>query len=109
MKNSKLVINTLNTIKNYKYLNFFKNYKNFFKINGADAYNYCRLAEGKIDIIIEANVKSFDIKPLIPIIENSGGILSDWRGNKNIHQGNIIVAANKILHTKIINLFKRIK
>ncbi len=109
LKKSKMVINTLRTIKNLKLLNFFKKYKSFFKITGADAYNYCKLAEGNIDIILEANLKPFDIKPLIPIILNSGGVISDWSGNKYSGSGDILVSSNKVIHKKILKLLKRIK
>jgi|TARA_Y100000389_G_C17405798_1_gene487961 myo-inositol-1(or 4)-monophosphatase len=108
LKKSKLVINSLNTIKSLKFLNYFKKYKYFFKITGADAYNYCRLAEGKIDIIIESNLKTFDIKPLIPIIRNSGGVITDWSGNINVQSGNVLVASNKNLHKKALKILKRL-
>ena len=107
LKQSKMVINTLRTIKNNKYLKFFKSYKNFFKITGADAYNYCRLAEGDIDIIFESKLKPFDIKPLIPIIINSGGVISDWTGKKYKGSGDILVASNKVLHKKFLQLIKK--
>ena len=54
-----------------------------------DSYNYCLLAEGKIDIIIEAGVKFVDIMPLVPIIRNSGGVISNWHGEKVLSSGNI--------------------
>lgn len=109
LKKSKMVINTLRTIKNLKLLKFFKKYKSFFKITGADAYNYCKLAEGNIDIILEAGLKPFDIKPLIPIILNSGGVISDWSGKEYSGSGDILVSSNKVLHKKILRLLKKIR
>ena len=108
IKRSKLVLNNLQTIKNIKFFNFFKKYKNFLKFTGADAYNYCRLAEGKIDIILESNLKPFDIKPLIPIIRNAGGEITDWFGNINVKKGEILVTANKTLHIKMLNILKKL-
>ena len=108
LEKSKLVFNTFQTIKNIKFFNYFKKYKNFLKFTGADAYNYCRLAEGKIDIIIESDLKPYDIKPLIPLIRNAGGKISDWLGNENIEKGNILVAANKILHKKMLSILKKL-
>lgn len=107
LKQSKMVINTLRTVKNNKYLKFFKSYKNYFKITGADAYNYCKLAEGDIDIILESKLKPFDIKPLIPIIINSGGVISDWKGKKYKGSGDILVTSNKVLHKKFLQLLKK--
>jgi len=109
LKKSKLVINSLHTIKNSKFLNFFKKYKYFLKISGADAYNYCKLAEGKIDIIIEAGLKKYDIKPLIPIIKKSGAIISNWNGDSKNIGPDVIVAANKNLHEQILKEIKKIK
>ena len=106
LKKSILVTNTLHTIKNISLLNFFKKYKNFFKISGADAYNYCLLSEGKVDAVIEAGLKPFDIKPLVPIIKNAGGIVSNWHGGDDISKGSVVVSCNRIVHVKILNLLK---
>ena len=107
LKNSILVTNTLHTIKNIKLLNFFKKYKNFFKINSADAYNYCLLSEGKVDVVIEAGLKPFDIEPLVPIIKNAGGIVSNWHGGDDISKGSVVVSCNKVIHSKILNLLRK--
>ena len=50
-----------------------------FRLAGFDALNYCLLAEGKVDAVIEANLKPYDILPLIPIIENSGAKVTNWK------------------------------
>ena len=41
-----------------------------FRNVSCDAMSYCLLLEGKIDVVIESNLKSYDIMPLIPIIKN---------------------------------------
>ena len=64
------------------------------------------MAEGKIDIIIEAGLKNVDILPLLKLLNNSGAIVTDWKGKNNIFKGDIIVSSNKILHNKIIKLIK---
>jgi myo-inositol-1(or 4)-monophosphatase len=97
----------LHSIKNIKLLNFFKKYKNFFKINSADAYNYCLLSEGKVDVVIEAGLKPFDIEPLVPIIKNAGGIVSNWHGGDDISKGSVVVSCNKVIHSKILNLLRK--
>ena len=53
-----LVINSIHTFKNKKILKFFKDYKHLFKITGIDAYNFCLIAEGKVDILIESGLKN---------------------------------------------------
>ena len=64
------------------------------------------MAEGKIDIIIEAGLKNVDILPLLRLLKNSGATVTDWKGKNNISKGNIIVSSNKILHSKILKLIK---
>ena len=107
LKKTFLVINSINAIKNFKILKFFKKYSFLFKITGVDAYNYCLLAEGKIDIIVEAGLKPCDILPLVPIIRNAGGIITNWQGDFDISKGEVIVASNKILHKKFLAKFKK--
>ena len=64
------------------------------------------MAEGKLDVVIEANLKPFDILPLIPILKKSGAVITTWKNDKAENAGNIIASSNKILHNKIIKLFK---
>jgi myo-inositol-1(or 4)-monophosphatase len=71
-----------------------------------DALNFCLLAEGKVDAVIETNLKPFDIVPLIPIIEKAGGVVSTWNSKPAIKGGNILASSNKKLHNKIIKILK---
>ena len=48
---------------------------------GGDCYAYGLLALGQIDIIAEATLKTWDWAALVPVIEGSGGRLTDWHGN----------------------------
>ncbi|WP_421737340.1 histidinol-phosphatase [Caulobacter sp.] len=47
---------------------------------GCDAYAYAMVAMGKMDMVIEAGLKSWDIEAAIPVVEGAGGIVTDWRG-----------------------------
>ena len=69
-----------------------------------DALNFCLLAEGKIEAVIETNLKSFDIVPLIPIIEKAGGVVSTWNNDSAIKGGNILATSNKKLHNIILEM-----
>ena len=71
---------------------------------GLDALGYCLLASGKIDIIFESSLKNYDIEPLIPIIEISGGIVTDWQGNKIGPNGQVIACSNKNIHEQVLKL-----
>ena len=74
----------------------------------SDALSYCQLCEGKIDVVVQASNKIWDIHSLIPLIKNAGGCVSRWDGKDAKLGGNIIASSNKIIHTKILNLLKPI-
>ena len=65
---------------------------------GLDCYGYCLLAAGHIDLVVEAGLKDVDIAPLVPIIQNAGGVVTTWDGGPAEAGGNCIAAATKELH-----------
>ena len=71
-----------------------------------DALSYCLLSEGLVDAVIEANLKTYDILPLIPILENSGAIVTKWNNKSAQLGGNILATSNVKLHNKMINILK---
>ncbi len=109
LEKSFLLTNSIHTIKNKNILNFFQKYKYLFKISGIDAYNFCLIAEGKVDILIESGLKEYDIIPHLSILEKSGAIISDWKGGKNFLKGDVIVASNSLIHKKFLKLLVKIK
>jgi fructose-1,6-bisphosphatase/inositol monophosphatase family enzyme len=72
----------------------------------ADALSYSHLCEGKVDVVFQGMNKIWDIHPLIPIIEASGGIVTTWNNKDAIKAGNILVSANKSIHNKMLKLLK---
>jgi myo-inositol-1(or 4)-monophosphatase len=74
---------------------------------GGDCYNYCLLALGQIDLVVEAGLKNFDIVPLIPIIERAGGVVTTWDGGDARHGGRILAAGDPRLHEKAVHLLSR--
>jgi len=65
---------------------------------GLDCYAYCLLAAGHLDLVCEAALKNVDIAPLIPIIENAGGVVTTWDGGPAEQGGNCLAAATPELH-----------
>ncbi len=73
---------------------------------GGDCYAYCMLAAGHVDLVIETEIKPYDIAPLIPIIAGAGGIVSTWEGRSAEGGGRIIAAGDKRVHAAAIALLK---
>ena len=106
LKTIKIIGNFHGTLSYEKQRKVIKKFGWSFRLAGFDALNYCLLAEGKVDAVIEPNLKPYDILPLIPIIKNSGAIVTNWKNEPAEKGGNIIATSNKILHNKILNLLK---
>jgi histidinol phosphatase-like enzyme (inositol monophosphatase family) len=60
---------------------------------GGDSYIFALLAMGAIDLVVEAHLKLWDIDPIVPVIENAGGIVADWRGRRLGRHGGQVAAA----------------
>ena len=65
---------------------------------GCDCYAYAMVAAGQIDLVVESGLNIYDIAALIPIVEGAGGIVTDWQGNDAHQGGQVLAAANKVLH-----------
>ncbi|MDE2329906.1 MAG: histidinol-phosphatase [Bradyrhizobium sp.] len=71
---------------------------------GGDCYSYCMLAAGHLDLVIETELKPYDIAALIPIITGAGGIVTTWDGKPAQNGGRIIAAGDPHLHEAAIKL-----
>ncbi len=73
---------------------------------GGDCYTYAMLAGGWADLVVESTLYPFDYLPLVPIVEQAGGIISDWQGNPlGLQSGSqVIAAATPQLHEAALEL-----
>jgi len=71
---------------------------------GGDCYIYALLAMGFIDIVIEANMQPYDIQALIPIVQGSGGVVSNWQGESVVAGGTVLACATDQLHQTVLAL-----
>jgi histidinol phosphatase-like enzyme (inositol monophosphatase family) len=65
---------------------------------GGDCYSYCMLAAGHLDLVVETELKPYDIAALIPIITGAGGIVTTWDGKPAQSGGRIIAAGDARVH-----------
>jgi len=47
---------------------------------GADAYAYAMVAMGRLDVVIERGLKSWDVEAAVPLLAGAGGQVADWTG-----------------------------
>ena len=71
---------------------------------GGDCYNYAMLAAGFVDLVVEDQLKPFDIMPLIPILEGAGCVITDWSGQPALGGGKVLAAATTQLHAAALEV-----
>ncbi len=71
---------------------------------GTDCYAYAMVASGQVDLVVESQLFIYDIAALIPIVENSGGRMTNWQGGSAAKGGQILASANEELHNKAIEI-----
>jgi len=64
---------------------------------GLDALGYGLVAEGRMDIIIEALLKPCDVRALMPVIEGAGGKLTNWQGGSAVNGGRVVAVGDPSL------------
>ena len=73
---------------------------------GMDCYAYALLALGQIDLVIEAGLYAYDICAPIAVIEAAGGIVTDWNGQSAYGGGQVLAAANPIIHEQALAILR---
>ena len=64
---------------------------------GGDAYFFCMMASGHIDIAMDCGLQPYDITPLLPIVTGAGGYAAEWTGGDLAKGGNVITAGSRAL------------
>src|ERR1043165_5093032 len=65
---------------------------------GGDCYSYCMLAAGHLDLVVETELKAYDIAALIPIITGAGGVVTTGDGKPAQNGGRIVAAGDPRVH-----------
>ncbi len=68
-----------------------------------DVYAYMLLAEGRIDMVAEFDVKEYDIAAAVPIVREAGGRMTGFDGTETISDLSTL-ASNGILHDAFLEL-----
>jgi myo-inositol-1(or 4)-monophosphatase len=71
---------------------------------GGDCYSYCMLAAGHLDLVVETELKPYDIAALIPIVTGAGGVVTTWEGEPAQSGGRIVAAGDPRVHAEALKL-----
>lgn len=73
---------------------------------GGDCYPYGLLASGHVDLVMETQLQPYDFLALAPVIEEAGGVITDWQGRRlGLDSGRqVLAAATPELHAEALAL-----
>ena len=72
---------------------------------GTDCWGYAMLAAGYIDVVVESDIKPWDVLPGTAIISAAGGIASAWDGCRPGSNGTVLAAGDPDLHAALVDRF----
>ena len=75
-----------------------------FRTFGGDCSQYALLAAGHLDLVMEAELASYDLLALAPVVTGAGGVITDWEGEALTagSDGRILAAATGELHEAVL-------
>jgi len=68
-----------------------------------DVYAYMMLAEGRLEMVAEFDVKEYDIAAAVPIVREAGGVFTSFDGVDSISERSVL-ATNGVLHGAFLEL-----
>lgn len=72
------------------------------KRNGPASLDICYVACGRLDAYYEFDLKEWDYRAAKLILEEAGGILTDWNGRRALKGQNNIAASNVKVHKELL-------
>lgn len=74
---------------------------------GCDCYAYAMVAAGHIDLVVESDLKPYDVGGLIALVEQAGGVMTTWSGARPENGGSIVASGSAALHAAALELLNR--
>jgi myo-inositol-1(or 4)-monophosphatase len=62
-----------------------------------DAYGYLLVATGRVELMLDPIMNSWDCGPFPPILKEAGGYFGDWQGNPTIYGGESLGTTGPLL------------
>ncbi len=71
-----------------------------------DCYGYLLVATGRADVMVDPIMNVWDAAALQPVLEEAGGVYTDWSGRPTIHGGEGI-GCNRLLLDQVLAITRR--
>lgn len=71
-----------------------------------DCQPHALVAAGQVDAVVDYGLKPYDYLAMVPIIEEAGGVITDWSGARLDFNsdGRVLSAATRELHAALLDL-----
>jgi histidinol phosphatase-like enzyme (inositol monophosphatase family) len=66
-----------------------------------DCYGYALVATGRADIALDNRLSPWDLAAVLPVVEEAGGRMTDWRGERTIWSKEVVIT-NGLLHDETL-------
>jgi histidinol-phosphatase len=70
-----------------------------------DYWGFVLVAQGSGEVMVDHGVHAWDVAAVLPIVEEAGGRLTDWDGNRTIHRPDVL-ASNGRLHDEALAILR---
>jgi len=70
-----------------------------------DCFGYFSLATGGADVMLDPQLKHWDVAAVVPVIEGAGGRVTSWDGGSPLLQPSLIATAGAV-HEQVMELLK---
>ena len=72
------------------------------KRSGPASLDICYVAAGRLDAYIELDLKEWDYRAGKLVLEEAGGIMTDWNSNIQLDKKSDVVASNGLIHNELM-------
>lgn len=76
------------------------------RLMGAAAAELCYVAAGRFDARVEAFIGPWDIAAGVLILQNAGGMVTDFKGGDEFYSGRQVLASNGKIHNFLLNIIE---
>jgi histidinol phosphatase-like enzyme (inositol monophosphatase family) len=72
----------------------------------ADGYAFGLLASGHIDVVVEKDLQAHDYAAAFPVIENAGGICTNWKGERPdmVSDDHLVASGDPAIHRAVLEI-----
>ena len=71
---------------------------------GGNCYAYAMLAAGYLDLVVEADLKPWDVCALVPLVQAAGGVIAAWDGGPAWEATKVVACGDRRVYAEVAPL-----